>query len=108
FWTFRYAAAYVSEIPLSSAWSMLAHGTSDVTTVTWTFWILAAVGLPALWIGGWEPRAKVVLTGLFVTSCLAIAPGFYFRAHYSILILPAMALRAGVAVASLAKFSRHA
>ena len=38
---------------------------------------------------------------MLVTSFLAMCPGFYFRQHYFILVLPAAALLCGVAVVSL-------
>jgi hypothetical protein len=38
------------------------------------------------------------VTSFFLFSCLAVCPGFYFRPHYYILVLPAAALGAGIAV----------
>jgi len=101
FWTFQYARTYVSRIPLSSALPNLAEGFKAVTPASLVFWVLGALGLLALWIARWEPRAKVVLTGLLVASFLAMCPGLYFREHYFILVLPAVALLCGVAVGSL-------
>jgi len=101
FWTFHYAREYVSEIPLSKALPNLAEGFTAVTPANLVFWVLGALGLFALWIARWESKAKVVLTGLLVASILAMCPGFYFREHYFILVLPAVALLCGVAVGSL-------
>ena len=101
FWTFRYATAYVSEVPLSSALPNLLEGFKAVTPANLDLWVLGALGLLALWIARWEPRAKAVLTGLLVASLLAMCPGFYFRNHYFILVLPAVALLCGVAVGSV-------
>ncbi len=101
FWTFRYASAYVSELPLSRALPQLAVGFRAVTTASWVTWVLGGLGLVALWIVRWEARARVFLTGLLVASFLATCPGFFFRNHYFILILPAVALLVGVALASL-------
>ena len=98
FWTIRYGSAYVSEVPLSEAFPSLAQGFNAVTPVNLAFWILGGLGLAALWIARWEPRARVFVTGLLVASFLAICPGFYFRQHYFILALPAVALLCGVAV----------
>jgi len=101
FWTFRYASAYVTEIPIASALSSLKEGFLYASTANLAFWILAAGGLIALWIGGAARSVKVALTGLLAASFLAICPGFYFRAHYFILMLPAVALLGGFAVESL-------
>ena len=103
FWTFRYASAYVTEVPLAKAWSNFTEGLVYVTTASLPFWVLGALGLAVLWIARWEPRARVVLTGLLVASFLAIGPGFYFRNHYFVLVLPAVALLCGAAVG----FLRH-
>jgi hypothetical protein len=101
FWTIHYATAYASEVVLSKALPNLAKGFEVVTAVSLAFWIVAALGLPALWLGRWEPRARVFVTGLLVASFLAVCPGFYFRQHYFILLLPAVALLFGVAVSTL-------
>ena len=108
FWTIRYASAYASEIPVSNALPNLAEGFKAVTPASLVFWVLGALGLAALWVARWEPRAKVVLTGLLVASFLAMCPGFYFREHYFILVLPAVALLCGVAVGSLRQILERA
>ena len=100
FWTFQYAREYVSEMPLSLAALWLGRGISTITTSSFPLWILSLGGLAALWAGEWSGRARVVLTGLFVASLAALCPGFYFRPHYFILVLPAAALLVGVAVVS--------
>jgi hypothetical protein len=43
----------------------------------------------------------VLLVGFLLFSALAICPGFYFRPHYFILVLPAVSLLAGVAISKL-------
>ena len=101
FWTFHYARAYVSEVSLSNAFPNLVEGLKAVTPANLAFWVVGGLGLVALWIARWEPRARVFVTGLLVASFLAICPGFYFREHYFILLLPAVALLSGVAVTSL-------
>ena len=104
FWTIRYASAYVTEVPPAMAWSNFSEGIKYVTTANLAFWVLGALGLAALWIRRWAPRANVALTGLLAASILAICPGFYFRSHYFILVLPAIALSCGAALG----FVRHA
>ena len=49
----------------------------------------------------WNRKAlahRVLLAGLLFFSFLAVCAGLYFRSHYFILMLPAIALLAGVAV----------
>jgi len=101
FWTFRYASAYVTEVPLPEAWSNLVSGLAFATTGNAALWILAALGLIGLWFPPWERRTKLVVAGLLLASFLAVCPGLYFRGHYFVLMLPAIALLTAVAAASL-------
>jgi hypothetical protein len=101
FWTFTYAREYVSVKPLSYALPRLGESLTGVSQNDLELWILAGFGLVALWIVRWDLRARVVVTGLLAASFLAMCPGFYFREHYYIPALAAVALLAAVAVASL-------
>lgn len=101
FWTFQYAWEYVSELPVAKALPRLFTSLTVVSTNNVELWALAGLGLLALWISRWEPRVRLLVTGLLVASFLAMCPGFYFREHYYIPALPAVALLCGVAVGSL-------
>jgi hypothetical protein len=66
-------------------------------------WILSAAGLGALyWHRPARGRALFVLL-LCLFSFLAVCPGFYFRYHYFVYVLPAAGLLAGLAATSLAR-----
>jgi hypothetical protein len=97
-WTIRYASAYASETPLAEAFSSLIEGFKAVALVNLALWVVGLSGLVALWTTRWELRARVFVTGLLAASFVAICPGFYFRQHYFILVLPAIALLCGIAV----------
>ena len=101
FWTFQYAREYVSEVPLSAAWNMFIDGLKNITRANLFMWLLAAAGVALLWIVRWTKESRVFLTGLLIASMLAISPGFFFRQHYFILLLPVAALFIGVACASI-------
>jgi len=101
FWTFQYARAYVTEVPLSKASSYLAEGFLFVSTANLAMWVLAALGLAGLWLTPWARATRLVVTGLLAASFLATCPGLYFRGHYFILLLPVVALLVGVAAGSL-------
>jgi hypothetical protein len=92
FWTFHYARAYVSQLPARAFLPDLQSGLDRVTPATWLFWLAAGVGLIALWAGRWRSGQRVFVTGLLLASFVAICPGFFFRDHYFILLLPALAL----------------
>jgi 4-amino-4-deoxy-L-arabinose transferase-like glycosyltransferase len=101
FWTFQYAAAYVSETPLSAADDMLVMAWGYITRANWMLWYAAAVGLALLFVQRWTREARAVLGGWLLASALAILPGFFFRPHYFILLMPIAGLLVGVAIASL-------
>ena len=68
-------------------------------------WALAAAGLAAPL---WDRRARLrtmYLAGLLACSVIAVCPGFYFREHYFVLMLPAVAMLAATAVRSLGRIA---
>lgn len=99
FWTVSYAREYASEVALSKApellWYVVPGARSEIFLGA-----LAVVGLTSIW---WNARARSL--GLFLIlflalSALAVTPGFYFRKHYFVLMLPALSLLIAVAVSS--------
>jgi len=101
FWTFDYAREYVSAKPFSAGLKTLKMHTSLIVKSTISLWILAGIGFTSLW---WNKKARqhsIFVIGFLFFSFLAICPGFYFRPHYFILLLPAVALLAGIGVSSI-------
>ena len=109
FWTITYARAYVGETPLSAAPRLLRVGISYVLESNALLWILAAGGLAIVWI---DPRfrpVRVGLSGFLLASFLTTCPGFYFRTHYFLLMVPAASLLAGCSgSAASARFKTRA
>jgi hypothetical protein len=103
FWTFQYASEYVAEVSLFGAWREFKSAWMHITQVTSAIWIVGGIGFAALWSLYWPSRLRVFLTGFLLASFLSICPGFYFREHYFILMLPVLALLVGVAILSLAR-----
>jgi hypothetical protein len=103
FWTFEYAHTYVTLLPASRLWTDLPRNLDEAAQATRWIWVTGGVGLVALWVDRWPARSRGWLTGLLVAAFIAICPGFFFRQHYFILLLPAVALLSGVAVTSLAR-----
>ena len=62
------------------------------------FWIVAACGLLALRFGSRTREAGLFLVSFLLFSFLGVLPGFTFREHYFILMLPAVAFLVGAAV----------
>jgi len=66
-------------------------------------WIIAGVGaIAVVWDQRTRPHAPFIL-GLLLFSFLAVCPGLLFREHYFIVMLPAVALLAGIAVSTAIK-----
>lgn len=108
FWTFQYAAEYVAQLSLAEAWIALRLSLASITQATWAIWLLAAVGAVALWRGRWPAETRVFGALLAVSSAVALCPGFYFRQHYFILLLPVLALAVGAACASIERAAARA
>ena len=101
FWTFEYARQYVSALSLSEGLYFFKMQTRRIVGSAVLLWVLAAIGLTSL---GWNKKARghrLFVMGFLVFSFLAVCPGLYFRPHYFILLLPAVALLAGLGVASV-------
>jgi hypothetical protein len=104
FWTFDYARAYGSIVMASDGLFRLAATFPKVASPAAPIWILAAFGLTAPLL---HPPARshgCFYVGFALCSFLAVCPGYYFRPHYFILLLPATALLAGLAVSSAAQY----
>jgi hypothetical protein len=100
FWTFQYAREYASIMGIGHGLFLLRWNAAQVVKPAFWIWAIAGVGFSALW---WNRKARAhwaFLAGFILFSFLAVCPGFYFRQHYFILMLPAVALLAGVAVSA--------
>jgi len=100
FWTFIYARQYASIPNLSQGMENFMENAPAAIGPSFLLWILAALGITSpLWSGKASRNASFLL-GFFVCSLLAVTPGLYFRPHYFLLLLPALSLLTGVAVAA--------
>lgn len=93
FWTVTYAAAYSTQTTLSVGLDSLTYGIREATGQNRAIWGLAAIGAVALGTS-WrkEPKTAGVVLGFLLFSIAAVCPGWYFRNHYFVLLLPATAL----------------
>jgi hypothetical protein len=97
FWTFTYVRLYGSMISIRQAPGVLWDNASYVIRPAVLIWIIAAMGLIiALWSR--KTFDTLFFFGFLIFSFLAVCPGFYFREHYFIVILPAVSLLVGTAV----------
>jgi len=101
FWTFVYARKYVSLIPFDL--NFFKQQILRIAGSSILIWSFAGVGLTALL---WDKKIRsqsLFIGTFFIFSFLSICPGFYFRPHYFILLLPAIALLASIGVTSIGR-----
>jgi hypothetical protein len=98
FWTTHYAHEYGTLISISAAFQIFIYHVRDAIGPNWPLWIVAGIGLLTCPLNKSASQRTVFLLGLFISSILGLCAGFYFRSHYFILLLPAVALFAGVAI----------
>lgn len=103
FWTFTYARLYGTMVSLSQAWALFWEQISGVIGPAILVWIIAAAGLAVIFWKRPSSDKLFFVLGFLLFSFLAVCPGFYFREHYFILLLPALSLLAGVAVSLTAQ-----
>lgn len=96
FWAVAYARQYVSEIPLSAAKKVFVDNTKMMMMPSLWVWIIAGLGLVLLWVDNQSRKRAVFVTGFFIFAFLTICPGFFFRQHYYVTWMPALALLVGV------------
>lgn len=95
FWTVRYAQAYGSQATLAEGQALLGLAVESFMSTAPAVWILAAASLAALLIFRTRAPETIFVAGLAVFSFLGVCPGFFFRSHYFIVLLPAVALMVG-------------
>jgi hypothetical protein len=107
FWTFVYAQKYISSMPLKWGVQNLTEQMTAIVKSAVLIWILAGVGLTTLFWSKKTKRHRLFIVGFLVFSFLSTCPGLYFREHYFILLLPAVAVLAGAGAASIIDISSH-
>jgi len=101
FWTFTYAGAYATGESLRGGWDLFCAYFQKKLVIYAGFFILAVAGLLAARRSKDTSRQTGFVLGFLFCSFLGTAAGLYFREHYFILSLPALAVIVGLAVCSL-------
>ncbi|MFA5251502.1 MAG: glycosyltransferase family 39 protein [Phycisphaerae bacterium] len=96
FWTFVYAREYVSIVSILEGLKNFKSAIIPIVSSAVLIWILALIGLLTLFLEKKiRDRRPFIISFLFF-SFLSTCPGLYFRPHYFVLLLPAVALLLGV------------
>ena len=98
FWTFRYASQYAAENSLADGLSSFKDTVIPILQENPGLWVLALAGLAMSWWRKGDRTSAAFATGLLFFGFLGMCPGLFFREHYFVLVLPAVALLAGATV----------
>jgi len=101
FWTFEYAREYVSYFSIKQAFNSFQHSYDFITTPSILLWIFIGFGLLLLFIKIKSIKFSFFLLLFSLLSIASICPGFYFRPHYFILLLPCAGILSGISFDSL-------
>lgn len=98
FWTMDYARQYVSIMPVSAIGSNLWWSIRSMASEDFLMWLPCLAGMILIWFDARLRQTRWWLVGFALASFFTTFPGFYFRTHYFLLALPALALLAACAV----------
>ena len=103
FWTFEYAFQYASLVSVSQGMTNLQMRLVEIGSPNFPIALGALIGLAALMFNRDLRPKSVFIYGFFIASFLSICPGFYFRPHYFVLLVPAVCLLTGTGIHWLAQ-----
>lgn len=107
FWTFEYASKYASGVDWEQGKQLLGMTFKPMWDEFTLLWVLAIVSVPILWLSKLSIHQKIVATATGLFAFLTVCPGFYFRQHYFIPLLPAVGLLAGLGIATVADYLKN-
>ena len=95
FWTFTYSRSHVSEVSLAEGVDCFRQQFAYVATPNWPLWLAALLGVLVVMRTKEARKARWFLAAFAVFAFLGVCPGFFFRNHYFIVWLPAVAIFCG-------------
>jgi len=107
FWTVHYASKYASRVPWSTGKELLTMTFTPVLDESKWIWIVAGAGAVVAMLTKFSWKQRIFALCFILFAGLATVPGFYFRAHYFIVVLPAIALLAAIALDYAGRFIAH-
>jgi hypothetical protein len=91
FWTVQYATEYATQTAAGSRKSLIIQQFLSLGYSQWSILVLAAIGAIQLFRNKGNRRLSQFLVLFTLFSALSVCPGFYFRQHYFITLIPAIA-----------------
>ena len=106
FWIVRYGLAYEGLLGLAEGWENLRLHASSILPQAALLWLLAGFGVGLLFTRRFPGQARFRLGSLLVFSFAGVCAGLYFREHYFLLLVPAVALLVALATNALRSVPR--
>jgi len=100
FWTVQYAREYTAISSLRLGWYNFSGTFGNIAKLQLPLWLLAGTGCLLLAVRKRERADRFLVFGFIIFSFFAICPGLYFRGHYFVMFLPAVAIMAGAGISS--------
>jgi hypothetical protein len=111
FWTIDYARQYASitasVVPVAKLPKVFWYHFTSAISDFFLLWLVPAAGLGIIWFDQRLKGLRLWLLGFCLAATGTVFPGFYFRPHYFLLMLPALALLAGCAVSGAGRLWRQ-
>ncbi len=98
FWTVEYAGKYASGLPWEQGKELLIGTFNPIWKEFMILWLLAITGMIVVLIGKFSVKQKVLAISFSLLAFASVCPGFFFRQHYFINLLPAVGLMAGISL----------
>jgi hypothetical protein len=106
FWVFQYASRYASYPSPYNTWALFKDQLLHITSPFRSIWYIAVLGFVSIVIDAKARKHILLVGGLLIVSFLSICPGFIFREHYFVTVLPVISILAGCCVNSMHGFLR--
>ena len=97
FWTVDYARSYVSELDLKTGIELFLLAIARIIENNPLIWAFCLGGMFGVWFTESGRKVAPFLLSFFLFSFMSVCPGFFFRQHYFVQLLPAAALCSGAA-----------
>lgn len=107
FWTVQYASEYQAGVSLGDILATFFRNIWLAIGPFWLLWLFGLSGIIGTALSKRSFRERFFPAGFFLFGLLSTAPGFFFRNHYFIVVLPAVAVGAGLALESLRGWLRE-
>ena len=100
-WTVTCVSRYGTAVSLKAGLGNIDYYLAHYLDPSMVLWVLAVGGTMCIYKDREAGTARIFVPALLVFSLMAVCQGLYFRSHYFIMLLPALALGLGVGSSSL-------